>query len=136
MTEREEFESWVSESGWNLERNDEGRYCTFTTDAAWGGWQAAVKQASSKKSRRLPVAYMFDWYAEADDGGDGPIRDWLTTDYDEAHSPTMGCYNIRPLFTNPKHNEDDVRLILDAFDNIELRRDLAHEIRRILGVSA
>ena len=45
MTDREEFEAWVSESGWNLERNAEGNYCTFTTDAAWGGWQAASAAA-------------------------------------------------------------------------------------------
>lgn len=45
-----------------------------------------------------PVAWMFDWYAEPGDGGDGLIRDWLTTSYDEAHSPTMGCHNIRPLY--------------------------------------
>ena len=34
------------------------------------------------------------------------------------------------------HTEDDVRLILDAMDNIELRRPLANAIRRILGVPA
>ena len=45
MTDREEFEAWVSESGWNLERNAEGNYCTSTTDAAWGGWQAASAAA-------------------------------------------------------------------------------------------
>jgi hypothetical protein len=42
------------------------------------------------------VAWKYDWYAE-----DGAVTDWLTSNYDEAHSPTMGCHNIQPLITQP-----------------------------------
>jgi hypothetical protein len=47
-----------------------------------------------------PVAWMYDWYA------DGIIvADWVSRDYDEAHSPTMGCHNIRPLYVRPQQAE-------------------------------
>lgn len=52
-----------------------------------------------------PVAWMYDWYAEDEDLDGVPtggiFNDWISKDYDEAHSPTMGCYNIRPLYTAP-----------------------------------
>jgi hypothetical protein len=82
-----------------------GQYTDIISDggmdprnAAQPAGPATVNQAQTKKSQRLPVAYMFDWYPAHDDGGDELIRDRVTTDYDEAHSPTMGCYNIRPLY--------------------------------------
>ena len=40
---RERFEEWATESGWGLSRNKDGSYCTRTTDAAWGGFMAALK---------------------------------------------------------------------------------------------
>jgi hypothetical protein len=42
---------------------------------------------------------------------------------------------LQSVATPPAHTEAEVTLILDAFDNIELRRALAKEVRRILGVS-
>ena len=44
-----------------------------------------------------PVAWMYDWDADG-----APVRDWVSRDYDEAHSPTNGCHNIRPLYTHPQ----------------------------------
>jgi galactokinase len=39
---RQRFEEWATESGWVLSRNKDGSYCTRTTDAAWGGFMAAL----------------------------------------------------------------------------------------------
>ena len=39
---REKFEEWANHSGWNLSRDSEGRYMVPTTDAAWGGFVAAL----------------------------------------------------------------------------------------------
>ena len=44
-----------------------------------------------------PVAWMYDWMSDGDD----VVRNWISRDYAEAHSPTIGCHNIRPLYTNP-----------------------------------
>lgn len=44
-----------------------------------------------------PVAWMYDWEAEGQS-----VKDWVSKDYDEAHSPTMGCHNIRPLYIQPQ----------------------------------
>ncbi len=56
-----------------------------------------------------PVAWMYDWWGESEDidgvPQGGEVCDWLTKDYDEAHSPTMGCHNIRPLYTAPPQRE-------------------------------
>ena len=49
-----------------------------------------------------PVAWMYDWYTAAGEADNGDeVINWLSTDYDEAHSPTMGCHNIRPLYARP-----------------------------------
>ena len=52
-----------------------------------------------------PVAWMYDWYAEDEDLDGVPtggiVNDWISKDCDEAHSPTMGCHNIRPLYAAP-----------------------------------
>ena len=56
-----------------------------------------------------PVAWMYDWYDETEDIDGVPIggivHDWISKDYDEAHSPTMGCHNIRPLYATPPQRE-------------------------------
>ena len=56
-----------------------------------------------------PVAWMYDWYDETEDIDGAPVggivNDWISKDYDEAHSPTMGCHNIRPLYTAPPRRE-------------------------------
>lgn len=39
---REKFEEWCNYSGWNLSRDSEGNYMVPTTDAAWGGFVAAL----------------------------------------------------------------------------------------------
>ena len=63
----------------------------------------AIEQAQD------PVAWMYDWYDETEDIDGVPIggivHDWISKDYDEAHSPTMGCHNIRPLYTAPPQRE-------------------------------
>ena len=52
---------------------------------------------------------MYDWYDETEDIDGVPIggivHDWISKDYDEAHSPTMGCHNIRPLYATPPQRE-------------------------------
>jgi len=40
---RKRFEEWATESGWVLSRNQDGSYCNRTTDAAWGGFMAALQ---------------------------------------------------------------------------------------------
>lgn len=59
--------------------------------------------------KREPVAWMYDWYDETEDIDGVPIggivSDCISKDYDEAHSPTMGCHNIRPLYTAPPQRE-------------------------------
>jgi len=39
---RERFEEWATSSGWSIDRTNEGDYRTQTTDAAWGGFMAAL----------------------------------------------------------------------------------------------
>jgi len=77
-----------------------GRYCHEATDAL----RAALAQPEQE-----PVAWMYDWYDETEDIDGVPIggivHDWISKDYDEAHSPTMGCHNIRPLYTAPPQCE-------------------------------
>jgi hypothetical protein len=48
-----------------------------------------------------PVAWMYDFHADYDE----IAKDWLSHDYEESHSPTMGCHNIRPLYTRPQSCE-------------------------------
>ena len=48
-----------------------------------------------------PVAWIYDWYADDGSGICEPVTDWVTRNYKEAHSPTMGCHNVRPLYTHP-----------------------------------
>ena len=61
------------------------------------------------KGEHEPVAWMYDWYDETEDIDGVPIggivSDCISKDYDEAHSPTMGCHNIRPLYTAPPQRE-------------------------------
>ena len=72
---------------------------------AHGEWYApeqaieALRQALDQRKQE-PVAWMYDWESDG-----GTVTNWLTSDYDEAHSPTMGCTNIRPLYTKPPKRE-------------------------------
>ena len=50
--------------------------------------------------KQEPVAWIYDWKTEG-----VTVTDYLTSNYDEAHSPTMGCTNIRPLYTEPPKRE-------------------------------
>ena len=52
-----------------------------------------------------PVAWMYDWHADGE-----IVSDWVSWDYDEAHSPTMGCHNIRPLYARPQPTREWVGL--------------------------
>jgi hypothetical protein len=58
-----------------------------------------------------PVAWMYDWDAEGES-----VKDWLSKDYDEAHSPSMGCHNIRPLYTRPQPAREWVGLTDDEIE--------------------
>lgn len=51
MTTRKRFEKWATSSGWDVGRTAEGSYRTATTDAAWGGWLAAVHDSEDVHSR-------------------------------------------------------------------------------------
>lgn len=51
MTTRARFEKWIQESGWNIDRDEEGNYRTISTDAAWGGWSACAEEAERVYSR-------------------------------------------------------------------------------------
>ena len=55
---------------------------------------SAVQQPQDDQE---PVAWMYDWDADGE-----LVRDWVSRDYGEAHSPTNGCCNIRPLYTHPQ----------------------------------
>jgi len=56
--------------------------------------------AEQPAQQQEPVAWMYDWISDGQEGGT-VVRDWISADYDEAHSPTNGCHNIRPLYTSP-----------------------------------
>ncbi len=70
---------------------------------------SAERVAKAEEQRHKPVAWMYDWYAEDEDIDGVPtggiVNDWISKDYDESHSPTMGCHNIRPLYLAPPQRE-------------------------------
>ncbi|MGV0960144.1 MAG: hypothetical protein ACOYB1_09935 [Limnohabitans sp.] len=63
-----------------------------------GAWIPLVPAIPSPPTTpaQEPVAWMYDWESEGE-----VVRDWVSKDYDEAHCSTMGCHNIRPLYTTP-----------------------------------
>ena len=71
--------------------------------------KAVLQRFWREHQKQEPVAWMYDWYDETEDIDGVPIggivHDWISKDYDEAHSPTMGCHNIRPLYTTPPQRE-------------------------------
>lgn len=46
-----------------------------------------------------PVAWVYDWYTDDGKGQSEEVTGWMSTDYDESHSSSIGCHNIRPLYT-------------------------------------
>ena len=53
-------------------------------------------QQALEQPKQEPVRWMYDWK------NDGlTVTDWVTSDKDEAYSPTKGHFNIRPLYTEP-----------------------------------
>ena len=54
------------------------------------------KLQAFKQPKQEPVAWMYDWKTEG-----VTVTDWVTSDKDEAYSPTKGYVNIRPLYTEP-----------------------------------
>jgi hypothetical protein len=96
QAERQEIEpdrDWVENDGCPTEKAVLQRF--------WREHQQAEKQE--------PVAWMYDWWDESEDldgvPTGGEICDCITKDYDEAHSPTNGCHNIRSLYTAPPQRE-------------------------------
>ena len=69
-----------------------------------------------------PVAWMYDWDAEGES-----VKDWLSKDYDEAHSPSMGCYNIRPLYTRPQPPRELLGLTESKIDDLLLEHGLMEQ---------
>jgi hypothetical protein len=65
-----------------------------------------------------PVAWLYDWHADGE-----IVSDWVSRDYDEAHSPTMGCHNIRPLYTRPQPARKWVGLTDDEIFEIHKQVD-------------
>ena len=55
----------------------------------------ALRKALEQPSQK-PVAWIYDKKTEG-----VTVTDWLTSNYNEAHSPTMEGTNIRPLYTAP-----------------------------------
>lgn len=69
-------------------------------DALMTLYQRAVAENEQLKAQQQePVAWLYDWIAYGHEG-ETVVRDWISADYDEAHSPTSGCHNIRPLYTS------------------------------------
>ena len=56
--------------------------------------RAALSQGETAEPQ--PVAWMYDWTADGE-----LVRDWISSDYEESHSPTNDCHNIRPLYSAP-----------------------------------
>lgn len=65
----------------------------------------AAEMLMIEQQHMEPIAWIYDWYAEDEDIDGVPtgglVNDWITANYDEAHSPTNGCHNIRPLYLRP-----------------------------------
>mgnify|MGYP003341243845 CR=1 FL=1 len=84
------------------------------------------EQDKAAPVEQKPVAWMYDWQIDGE-----IVRDWVSQDYDEAHSPTMQCHNSRPLYTHPKEwvglTEEEVHNI-EGYDE---RRILYHFARAI-----
>lgn len=72
-----------------------------------------LEQALEQQPADEPVAWMYDWDAEGES-----VKDWLSKDYDEAHSPSMGCHNIRPLYTRPQPAREWVGLTDDEIESL------------------
>ncbi len=50
MTTQERFENWAKAQGWCIDKTDEGSYRVNSTDAAYGGWIAAERDAEDRHS--------------------------------------------------------------------------------------
>jgi hypothetical protein len=48
---QDRFEKWAMEQGFDTRKNDEGGYAVNTTDAMYGGWIAAERDAEKRHSR-------------------------------------------------------------------------------------
>lgn len=84
--------------------------------------KAPCGEVSEKLS---PIGYLYDWVSD-----DGVVRDWFSQDYDEAHSPTNQCHNIRPLYTHPAPHPAPVAQG-DALT--QAARDVLAEVERATG---
>ena len=114
-----------------------GRYCHEAAEAL---------RARLAQPEQEPVAWMYDWYDETEDIDGVPIggivSDCISKDYDEAHSPTMGCHNIRPLYTVPPQREwqrltdEEIKTVYDnakTTDTYEFIRAIEAKLREKNG---
>lgn len=105
--QRAAFEAWAASKHIDTTRDGFGGYESRWTEGASEGWRAA--QATTE-----PVAWMYDWYTDDGSGQSEEVKGWITRDYDEAHSPAMGCHNILPIYTSPPDHTSGMRLALEA----------------------
>lgn len=95
-----EFWDWLPKAYRDGDKGDEPKFTKFNMEVAYLAGKQSLAQGEPE-----PVAWLYDWYDETEDIDGVPIggifHDWISKDYDEAHSPTMGCHNIRPLYTAP-----------------------------------
>jgi hypothetical protein len=101
---------------------EELKYMTLGTIS--GGNDSARKaivalQQALEQPADEPVAWMYDWDAEGES-----VKDWLSKDYDEAHSPSMRCHNIRPLYTRPQPPRELLGLTESKIDDLLLEHGL------------
>jgi hypothetical protein len=69
MTEREEYEKWHSDQGWQLDakwHEDQQRYTIFTsTQSKWTAWQACAKikdkQITSLNEENNKLVSLLSW---------------------------------------------------------------------------
>lgn len=58
--------------------------------------KAFLARVDQERAKAGAVAWLYDFETD-----EAVVTDWLSSDYDESHSPTMGCTNIRPLYLSP-----------------------------------
>lgn len=81
-----------------------------------------------------PTAWKYDWYTAAGESDNGDeVVGWLSTDYEESHSPTMGCHNIQPLYTADALRDVLEQAAQQAFSwNTAITDQIAQDIRGMM----
>ncbi len=97
---QEPFEYWNAVEGWvkidELRQHFDSVGCGTIYKTAGEGRVPLYIEPPKQE----PVAWMYDWKTEG-----VIVTDWVTSDKDEAYSPTKGYVNIRPLYIEPPKRE-------------------------------